>query len=316
LAFLACLPQSGGNDNKFSFKKLQDHTRCGSVLNKENNMSTVQITAADVNKLRQQTGAGMMDCKKALTEANGDFEAAIDYLRKKGAKVAASRQDRESNEGVVIAKTTADGKRGVIVEFNCETDFVAKNADFVAFANSIADLAIAKNPSSLEQLLDLEPNGEKLADSIISQIGKIGEKVGVSKFESVTGEKVIAYIHGNYRLGVLVALSSNPSNADEVGKDVAMQIAAMNPVAIDKGDVDSKIIERELEIAKDVIRAEGKPEEMVEKIAAGKLNKFYKDSTLLNQEFVKDSSKTVAQFLNDVEKGLTVTAFKRVQLGA
>jgi len=279
-------------------------------------MSTVQITAADVNKLRQQTGAGMMDCKKALTEANGDFEAAIDYLRKKGAKVAASRQDRESNEGVVIAKTTADGKRGVIVEFNCETDFVAKNADFVAFANSIADLAIAKNPSSLEELVELELNGEKLADTIISQIGKIGEKVGVSKFESVTGEKVIAYIHGNYRLGVLVALNSNPESADEVGKDVAMQIAAMNPVAIDKGDVDSKTIERELEIAKDVIRAEGKPEEMVEKIAAGKLNKFYKDSTLLNQEFVKDSSKTVAQFLNDVEKGLTVTAFKRVQLGA
>ena len=279
-------------------------------------MSTVQITAADVNKLRQQTGAGMMDCKKALTEANGDFEAAIDNLRKKGAKVAASRQDRESNEGVVIAKTTADGKRGVVVEFNCETDFVAKNADFVAFANSIADLAIEKSPASLEQLLELELNGEKLADTIISQIGKIGEKVGVSKFETVTGEKVIAYIHGNYRLGVLVALSSNPASADEVGKDVAMQIAAMNPVAIDKGDVDSRTIERELEIAKDVIRAEGKPEEMVEKIALGKLNKFYKDSTLLNQEFVKDSSKTVAQFLNDVEKGLTVSAFKRVQFGA
>ena len=279
-------------------------------------MSTVQITAADVNKLRQQTGAGMMDCKKALTEANGDFEAAIDNLRKKGAKVAASRQDRESNEGVVIAKTTADGKRGVVVEFNCETDFVAKNADFVAFAKSIADLAIEKSPASLEQLLELDLNGEKLADTIISQIGKIGEKVGVSKFETVTGEKVIAYIHGNYRLGVLVALSSNPASADEVGKDVAMQIAAMNPVAIDKGDVDSRTIERELEIAKDVIRAEGKPEEMVEKIALGKLNKFYKDSTLLNQEFVKDSSKTVAQFLNDVEKGLTVSAFKRVQLGA
>ena len=279
-------------------------------------MSTVQITAADVNKLRQQTGAGMMDCKKALTESNGDFEAAIDNLRKKGAKVAASRQDRESNEGVVIAKTTADGKRGVVIEFNCETDFVAKNADFVAFANSIADLAIEKNPASLEELVELDLNGEKLADTIISQIGKIGEKVGVSKFESVTGDKVIAYIHGNYRLGVLVALNANPANADEVGKDVAMQIAAMNPVAIDKGDVDSKTIERELEIAKDVIRAEGKPEEMVEKIAAGKLNKFYKDSTLLNQEFVKDSSKTVAQFLNDVEKGLTVTAFKRVQLGA
>ncbi len=279
-------------------------------------MSTVQITAADVNKLRQQTGAGMMDCKKALTEANGDFEAAIDYLRKKGAKVAASRQDRESNEGVVIAKTTADGKRGVVIEFNCETDFVAKNADFVAFANSIADLAIDKNPASLEELTNLELNGEKLSDTIISQTGKIGEKVGVSKYETVTGEKVIAYIHGNYRLGVLVALSANPASADEVGKDVAMQIAAMNPVAIDKADVDSKTIERELEIAKDVIRQEGKPEEMVEKIAAGKLNKFYKDSTLLNQEFVKDSSKSVAQFLNDVDKGLTVTAFKRVQLGA
>ena len=279
-------------------------------------MSTVQITAADVNKLRQQTGAGMMDCKKALTEANGDFEAAIDNLRKKGAKVAASRQDRESNEGVVIAKTTADGKRGIVVEFNCETDFVAKNADFVAFANSIADLAIEKNPSTLDELVNLELNGEKLSETIISQTGKIGEKVGVSKFEIVTGEKVIAYIHGNYRLGVLVALSANPENAAEVGKDIAMQIAAMNPVAIDKTDVDSKTIERELEIAKEVIRAEGKPEEMVEKIAAGKLNKFYKDSTLLNQEFVKDSSKSVAQFLNDVDKGLTVTAFKRVQLGA
>ena len=279
-------------------------------------MSTVQITAADVNKLRQQTGAGMMDCKNALTEANGDFEAAIDNLRKKGAKVAASRQDRDSNEGVVIAKTTADGKRGVVVEFNCETDFVAKNADFVAFANSIADLAIEKNPSTIEELVNLELNGEKLSETIISQTGKIGEKVGVSKFETVTGEKVIAYIHGNYRLGVLVALSANPESADEVGKDVAMQIAAMNPVAIDKSDVDSKTIERELEIAKDVIRAEGKPEEMVEKIAAGKLNKFYKDSTLLNQDFVKDSSKSVAQFLNEVDKGLTVTAFKRVQLGA
>ena len=279
-------------------------------------MSTVQITAADVNKLRQQTGAGMMDCKKALIEANGDFEAAIDYLRKKGAKVAASRQDRESNEGVVIAKTTSDGKRGVVVEFNCETDFVAKNADFVAFAKSIADLAIEKNPSSLEELVNLELNGEKLSDTIISQTGKIGEKVGISKFETITGEKVIAYIHGNYRLGVLVALSADPASADVVGKDVAMQIAAMNPIAVDKSDVDAHTIERELEIAKDVIRAEGKPEEMVEKIAAGKLNKFYKDSTLLNQEFVKDSSKTVAQFLNDVDRGLTVTAFKRIQLGA
>ncbi|MDB5014882.1 MAG: hypothetical protein JWQ25_3084 [Daejeonella sp.] len=279
-------------------------------------MSTLQISAADVNKLRQQTGAGMMDCKKALTESNGDFEAAIDYLRKKGAKVAASRQDRESNEGVVIAKTSTDGKRGFIIEVNCETDFVAKNADYIAFATSLLDLAIENNASSVEELLALDLNGVKVSDAILDQTGKIGEKVGVSKFEIVSGEKVIAYIHGNYRLGVLVALSADAAQAAEAGKDVAMQIAAMNPVALDKGDVDSKTIERELEIAKEQIRAEGKPEEMVEKIAAGKLNKFYKDSTLLNQEFVKDSSKTVAQFLNSVEKDLTVTAFKRVQLGA
>ena len=279
-------------------------------------MSTVQISASDVNKLRQQTGAGMMDCKKALTESNGDFEAAIDYLRKKGAKVAASRQDRESNEGVVISKTTADGKRGIIVEVNCETDFVAKNADFIAFANSIAELAIDKNVSSADELRELDLNGTKVADALIDQTGKIGEKIGISKFETITGEKVIPYIHGNYRLGVLVALSADAANANEAGKDVAMQIAAMNPVALDKGDVDANTIERELEIAKEQIRAEGKPEEMVEKIAAGKLNKFYKDSTLLNQEFVKDSSKTVAQFLNGVQSGLTVTAFKRVQLGA
>jgi elongation factor Ts len=285
-------------------------------------MSTVQISASDVNKLRQQTGAGMMDCKKALTETNGDFEAAIDFLRKKGAKVAASRQDRESNEGVVIARTSDDFKRGVIIELNCETDFVAKNAEFVAFANAIANIAVQTKPTSIEELyaqnIDLnEGSGTvKIGDAIIGQTGKIGEKIGVSKYEVIEGEKVIAYIHGNFRLGVLVALSKNVGGADEAGKDVAMQIAAMNPVAIDKTGVDATVIERELEIAKDQIRAEGKPEEMVEKIAAGKLNKFYKDSTLLNQEFVKDSSKNVAQFLDTVDKGLTVTAFKRVALGA
>ncbi len=279
-------------------------------------MSTVTISAADVNKLRTQTGAGMMDCKKALTETNGDFEAAIDYLRKKGAKVAASRQDRESNEGVVISRTSADGKLGVIVELNCETDFVAKNADFVAFANAIADAAVANNPADIEALSQLTVDGQKIADAIIDKTGKIGEKIGISKYEVVNGDKVIAYIHGNYRLGVLVALSKDAAGADEAGKDVAMQIAAMNPVAIDKDGVDATTIERELEIAKEQIRAEGKPEAMVEKIAAGKLNKFYKDSTLLNQEFVKDSSKSVAQFLDSVDKGLTVTAFKRVALGA
>ncbi|MES2417787.1 MAG: translation elongation factor Ts [Bacteroidota bacterium] len=279
-------------------------------------MSTVQITAADVNKLRQQTGAGMMDCKKALVEANGDFEAAVDYLRKKGAKVAASRQDRDSNEGVVIAKATADGKRGVIVELNCETDFVAKNADFIALATKFTDLAIDKNPASLADLLALEIDGQKVEEIIVENTGKIGEKIGISKFETIAGERVIPYIHGNYRLGVLVALNQDFDGAADAGKDVAMQIAAMNPVALDKADVDTHTIEREMEIAKEVIRAEGKPEEMVEKIAAGKLNKFYKDNTLLNQEFVKDSAKDVRKFLDETAKGLTVVAFKRVQLGA
>ncbi|MFD2553456.1 translation elongation factor Ts [Sphingobacterium tabacisoli] len=276
---------------------------------------SVQISASDVNKLRQQTGAGMMDCKKALVEANGDFEAAVDYLRKKGAKVAASRQDRDSNEGVIIAKSSADGKTGIVVEVNCETDFVAKNADFVAFADKIADVALANTPASLDALKALTVDGKVISEALIEQTGVIGEKIDVSKFEIVTGEKVVSYIHGNYRLGVLVGLSADAAGAEEAGKDVAMQIAAMNPVSIDKDGVDSKTIERELEIAKEQIRAEGKPEEMVEKIAAGKLNKFYKENTLLNQEFVKDSSKNIAQFLDTVSKGLTVTAFKRVQLG-
>lgn len=277
---------------------------------------SVQISASDVNKLRQQTGAGMMDCKKALVEANGDFEAAVDYLRKKGAKVAASRQDRDSNEGVIIAKASADGKTGIVVEVNCETDFVAKNADFVAFADKIAEVALANTPASVEELKALTVDGKVISEALIEQTGVIGEKIDVSKYEIVTGEKVVAYIHGNYRLGVLVGLSADVAGADEAGKDVAMQIAAMNPVAIDKDGVDARTIERELEIAKEQIRAEGKPEEMVEKIAQGKLNKFYKDSTLLNQEFVKDSSKNIAQFLDSVSKGLTVTAFKRIQLGA
>lgn len=279
-------------------------------------MSTVQISASDVNKLRQQTGAGMMDCKKALIEANGDFEKAIDYLRKKGAKVAASRQDRDSNEGVVIAKATADGKKGVIIELNCETDFVAKNADFIAFGEDIADAAIAQRPDSLDALKQVKINGVTISDLLLDQTGKIGEKIDVSKYETIEADKVVAYIHGNYRLGVLVGLNQATSGTDEAGKDVAMQIAAMNPVAVDKADVDTRTIEHELEIAREQIRAEGKPEEMVEKIAQGKLNKFYKESTLLNQEFVKDSSKNITQFLDGVSKGLTVTVFKRVQLGA
>jgi elongation factor Ts len=208
----------------------------------------------------------------------------------------------------------------VVIELNCETDFVAKNAEFVAFANEIANAAVQNKPASIEELYNLEIDVEnsrvKIGDAIIDKTGKIGEKIGVSKYEIIEGEKVVAYIHGNYRLGVLVGLSKAVAGADEAGKDVAMQIAAMNPVAIDKDGVDATTIERETEIAKEQIRAEGKPEAMVEKIAAGKLNKFYKDSTLLNQEFVKDSSKSVAQFLDTVDKGLTVTAFKRVALGA
>ncbi len=277
---------------------------------------SVQISASDVNKLRQQTGAGMMDCKKALVEANGDFEAAVDYLRKKGAKVAASRQDRDSNEGVVIAKSSADGKTGIVVEVNCETDFVAKNADFIALADKIAEAALANTPATVEELKALTLDGQVISELLIEQTGVIGEKIDVSKYDIVTGEKVVAYIHGNYRLGVLVGLSADAEGADEAGKDVAMQIAAMNPIAIDKDGVDQNTIEREIAIAKEQIIAEGKPAEMAEKIAQGKLNKFFKETTLLNQEFVKDSSKNIAQFLDSVSKGLTVTAFKRVQLGA
>ena len=277
---------------------------------------SVKISASDVNKLRQQTGAGMMDCKKALVEANGDFDAAIDYLRKKGAKVAASRQDRESNEGVIIEKTTSDNKSGVIIEVNCETDFVAKNADFIAFAEAIAEKALNEKPADLEALKALEIDGVTIENQIIEQTGKIGEKIELSTYQTISAERVIPYIHGNYRLGVLVGLSADNENIEEIGKDVAMQIAAMNPIAIDKNGVDASIVERELEIAKEQIRAEGKPEELLEKIAQGKLNRFYKDNTLLQQDFVKDSSKSVAKVLDEVSKGLTVTEFKRVQLGA
>lgn len=277
-------------------------------------MST--ISAADVNKLRQLTGAGMMDCKKALTESNGDFDAAVDYLRKKGQKISAARADRDAKEGAVIAKTSADRKTGVIILLSCETDFVAKNEDFVAFANSVADLAIANKPADMDALKALTMGNNTLAERLMEQVGKIGEKVDVTRYEIVEGDNVVPYIHGANRLGVLVSLSTAPSEANFVaGKDVAMQIAALNPLALDKDDIDPSIIAREMEIAKEQVKAEGKPENMIEKIAQGKLGKFYKDSTLMNQEFVKDSSKTIAQMLDGVEKGLTVKSFKRVALG-
>jgi len=276
-------------------------------------MSTLTITAADVNKLRTQTGAGMMDCKKALMEAEGDFEKAVDYLRKKGQKVAANRGDRDAKEGCVLAKVTADGKRGVVVTLSCETDFVAINNDFVAFTTSLLDLAIEKNPANTEAFLGLTTGEHTVADKITENVGKIGEKIELSRYEVITAEKVVAYIHPGNKLATIVGFNKNFSD-EQVGKDVAMQIAAMSPVAVDKGDVDPSLLEREIEIAKEQLRNEGKPEDKIEMIAKGKIEKFYKESTLLNQEFIKDGKKTVAQYLNEAEKGLTVTAFKRVAL--
>lgn len=271
------------------------------------------ITAQEVNKLRQQTGAGMMDCKKALEENNGDFEQAIDYLRKKGAKVAANRGDRDSKEGVVLAKTSADNKRGILIWVNCETDFVAINADFIAFADSIATIALDKNAKTKEEILTLPYNGDiTVGDKFMEQVGKIGEKIEIGYFETISAEKVSAYIHPGNRVSVIVGF--NKEVADEVGRNVAMQTAAMAPVALDKEGVTQEMLDRELEIAREVIRAEGKPEDMVEKIAQGKIAKFYKESTLLNQEYIKDNKMTVAQYLQSVDKGLTATAFKRYAL--
>jgi elongation factor Ts len=275
-------------------------------------MSTTTITAAEINKLRQQTGAGMMDCRKALVESNGDFEAAIDYLRKKGQKVAALRGDREAKEGVVIAKTTEDHKTGYIINVSCETDFVSKNAEYIAFAQSIMDAAIANNVNNVEELNAVKMGNETVADKLNEQVAKIGEKISVSRFEKIEAPFVAAYIHGSYRMGVLVGL--NKAN-EEAGKDVAMQIAAMNPIAIDAALVPQETIERERNIAIEQIKAEGKPADMAEKIAAGKVNKFFKESTLMAQAFVKDGNKSVGDFLKGLDADLKVIAFKRVALG-
>ena len=273
------------------------------------------ITASAVNELRQATGAGMMDCKKALQETNGDMEQAIDFLRKKGAKVSANRADRDAAEGAVIAIASNDKKTGVVIRLNCETDFVAKNEDFIKFANDIAQVALTSKPASFEALKELTLDGKTISEKLLDYIGKIGEKIDVTVYDLVEGNLIINYIHAGNKIGVLVAMSSTGDKIEEAGKDVAMQIAAMSPVALDKNDVSQSIIDREIEIGKAQAAAEGKPEAMLEKIALGKLNKFYKDSTLLNQDFVKDSSKTISQMLNDIEKGLTVTKFKRIQLG-
>ena len=275
-------------------------------------MSTTTITAAEINKLRQQTGAGMMDCRKALVESDGDFEAAIDYLRKKGQKVAALRGDREAKEGVIIAKTTSDNKTGYIINVSCETDFVSKNDEYIAFAKSIMEAAIKNNVKSIEELNAAKIGNETIADKLNEQVAKIGEKRSVSKFEKVEAPYVAAYIHSSYRMGVLVGF--NKSN-EEAGKDVAMQIAAMNPIAIDQSAVPAETVERERNIAIEQIKAEGKPAEMAEKIAVGKINKFFKESTLLAQAFVKDGNKSVADYLKTLDPDLKVIAFKRVALG-
>ncbi len=274
------------------------------------------ITAQDVNKLRTMTGAGMMDCKKALTEANGDFEKAIEILRKKGQKVSASRSDKDAKEGSVFVKTSDDNKEAVLIALNCETDFVAKNEEFQNLGNLLAETAFAKKPADVAALMNEKAGDLTLQEKVTELVGKIGEKVEVSEYIQMSGEAVVPYIHAGSKLGVLVSLKGvNGTDVTEAGKDVGMQIAAMNPVAVDETRVDKSLIEKEMEIAKAQIIAEGKPENMVEKIAEGKLKRFYKDNTLVHQPFVKDNSKTVAQYLDGITKGLAVADFKRVSIG-
>ncbi len=268
------------------------------------------ITASDVNKLRQMTGAGMMDCKKALEEANGDFEAAIDLLRKKGQKVAAKRADREASEGLVLAKTNAANTKGVLVSVNCETDFVAKNADFGKMADTIADIALEKMTSDVETLKAL-PYGDGLtiADKLTEQTGVIGEKIDVGYCQTIGAEFVYAYNHPGNRVASLVGM--NKAGHEQVAKDVAMQAAAMAPIALDKASTPQEVVDKELEIGKELAIQEGKPADMAEKIAQGRLNKFFKESTLLAQEFIKDNKMSVEQYVQKADKDLKVTDFKR-----
>ncbi|MCB0578378.1 MAG: elongation factor Ts [Phaeodactylibacter sp.] len=276
---------------------------------------SANITAADVKKLREMTGAGMMDCKKALAEAEGDFDKAIELLRKKGQKVSAKRADREANEGVVIAEISGDKKRGVIVKLSCETDFVAKGEDFIGFTQKAASLALQHFPASLDDLLKLDMDGLPLADRVTELVGKINEKIELAAYERMEAGMVCPYIHMGNKAAVLVGLNKGNADYYDAGRDVAMQVAAMHPVAVDKDGVDHRTIEKEIEIGKEQARQEGKPEQILEKIAQGKLEKFFKDNTLLNQQFVKDSKMTVREYLQSFDKELTVTDFKHVTLG-
>ncbi len=273
------------------------------------------ITAQDVKKLREMTGAGMMDCKKALSEANGNLEEAIEILRKKGQKLSVKRAEREAKEGVVIALVSDDKKRGVVIRLSSETDFVAQNEDFINLAKDFASVALNEFPADRDSLLSLQYNGITIGDKVTEQIGVIGEKIDLADYERLEAEMVVPYIHMGYKAGVIVGLNQNAENIEAAGRDVAMQVAAMKPIAVDKDDVDSTLVEKEIEIGKEQARAEGKPEQMLERIAMGKLGKFYKENTLLNQAFVKDGKMSVKDYLNSVSDGLTVNNFKHVKLG-
>ena len=272
------------------------------------------ITAAEVNKLRQMTGAGMMDCKKALVESDGDFDKAIDILRKKGQKVANKRADKEANEGIVIARKSGDNKYAAVVKISCETDFVAKNEEFVQFANAVIDTILEEKPKDTEAVKALNVNGQTVDQGLTELIGKTGEKMELAGFEYIEAESVSAYNHMGNKLATILGLSK--AGSEDAGHQLAMQVAAMNPVAVDKDDVPQSVIEKEMEIGMDQARQEGKPENMLEKIATGKLNKFFKENTLVNQDFVRDSKITVGQFLKNTDPELKVTGFRRLMLGA
>ena len=274
-----------------------------------------KISASDVAKLRKMTGAGMMDCKKALTETEGDFQEAIDLLRKKGQKVASKRADRDATEGAVLAKVSADKKFGAVVVLNCETDFVAKNDDFVNFTQQILDIAVENKPATLEDLKALEINGKTIADEVINQTGVIGEKVDLSYYEKVEAEYAISYIHPGNKLATVVAFNK-ADIAEQMAKDIAMQVAAMAPVGIDKDSVPQNVVDKEIEIGKELAIQEGKPEELAQKIAMGRLGKFFKETTLLNQQFVKNNKITIKEYLQEADKELTVTDYKRFTLNA
>lgn len=274
-----------------------------------------QITASEVNNLRQKTGAGMMDCKNALVEADGDFDKAVDLLRKTGQKIAAKRNDRDANEGYIIAKISDDGKTGIVITLNCETDFVARTDDFQNYANAIADTALSGEIDTIDHLKAAAHNGSTVQEGITSMSGKIGEKIELADYEIIKSESVVAYNHPGNRLATIIGLSKSGDNIAEAGKNVGMQIAAMDPVALDKDGVDQSIIDREIEVGKEQARESGKPEEIIEKIAMGKLNKFFKENTLLEQAYIKDNKKTIRQYLEETDSELTVTSYNRLALG-